>query len=62
MSFLSWLERLFVPARPSEEDGAQGMVELEPQHSPFEWNQNMRIVTAIVVTFISACVMWWIVG
>lgn len=61
MSFLSWLERLFVPAPPSE-NGAEGMVELEPPHSPFEWNQNMRIVTAIVVTFLSACVMWWIVA
>ena len=61
MSFLSWLERLFVPSRPSENE-PEGTVDLEPQHSPFEWNQNMRIVTAIVVTFISACVMWWIVG
>ena len=61
MSFLSWLERLFVPGPPREND-AEGTVELEPQRSPFEWNQHMRIVTAIVVTFVSACVMWWIVG
>lgn len=61
MSFLTWLERLFVPSPPPENE-AEGTLELEPQHSPFEWNQNTRIVTAIVVTILSAFVMWWIVA
>lgn len=61
MSFLSWLERLFVPTSPIEHDNGDA-VQIEPQQSPFEWNQNMRIVTAIVVTFLSAFVMWWIVA
>ena len=61
MSFLSWLEHFFVPPT-SQENEAEGTLELEPQHSPFEWNQNTRIVTAIIVTVLSAFIMWWIVA
>lgn len=61
MSFLSWLEHFFVPTT-SQENEAEGTLELEPQHSPFEWNQNTRIVTAIIVTILSAFIMWWIVA
>ena len=39
-----------------------GDPDLEDEISGFEWNQNVRIVLAILVVFISALVVWWIVS
>lgn len=57
MSVRDWLRRIFVPEMPAD-DG----LSLGEQRPLFEWNQNMRIVTAIAVTFVSALIMWWIVA
>lgn len=61
MSPLLWLQRLFVPRDEAEkQDGENvgGVPDIE--ESPFVFNQHMRIVLAIVVSFISAIVIWWI--
>ena len=55
MSFTSWLQRMFSPHSTGDPD-------LEDEISGFEWNQNVRIVLAILVVFISALVVWWIVS
>ncbi|MBS6828388.1 MAG: hypothetical protein KH208_00715 [Desulfovibrio sp.] len=55
MSFTSWLQRIFSPPSTGDPD-------LEDETSGFEWNQNVRIVLAIIVVIISALVVWWIVS
>ena len=55
MSYTSWLQRMFSPPSTGDPD-------LEDEISGFEWNQNVRIVLAILVVFISALVVWWIVS
>ena len=57
MSFTSWLQRIFSPPSTSGGDAA-----LEDDTSGFEWNQNVRIVLALIVVFLSALVVWWIVS
>ena len=57
MSFSSWLQRLcntFVP--PDADDDPDG------ENAGFEWGQNVRLGMAIVVVFVSALVMWWIIA
>ncbi len=58
MSMLLWLQRLFVPA-PSAEEEAENTI-IEEKHSFFEWNQHIRILLAMLVVFISAIALWWI--
>ena len=55
MSFLSWLQRLFTP--PSTGDP-----ELDAEAPTFQWNQNARIVLAVVVVILSALVVSWILS
>lgn len=55
MSFFSWLQRIFTP--PSTGDP-----ELDEQSPSFEWNQNARIMLAIVVVILSAFVVYWILS
>lgn len=55
MSFLSWLQRLFTP--PSTGDP-----ELDAETPTFQWNQNARIVLAVVVVILSALVVSWILS
>lgn len=57
MSFTSWLQRIFSPLSTSGGDA-----DLEDDTSNFEWNQNVRIVLALIVVFLSALVVWWIVS
>ena len=56
MSPLLWLQRLFVP-KENEEDSGE-MAEMEP--APFAMNQHVRIIIAMLVVFIAAGVLWWI--
>ena len=56
MSPLLWLQRLFVPK--SDEEDSTEQVEMEP--SPFEMNQHIRIIIALLVVLIAAGVLWWI--
>lgn len=54
MSFSSWLQRLFTfPSAGDPED---------EEHESLEWNQNARIVLAIIVVFLSALVVYWILS
>ena len=55
MSFFSWIQSLFTP--PSTGDP-----ELDDTRPSFEWNQNARIVLAIIVVIISAFVVFWILS
>ena len=48
----------FVPA-PSAEEEAENTI-IEEKHSFFEWNQHIRILLAMLVVFISAIALWWI--
>lgn len=59
MSMLLWLQRLFVPASNAEEEEAENTI-IEEKHSFFEWNQHMRILLAMLVAFLSAIALWWI--
>lgn len=55
MSFLSWLQRVFTPPSTGGHDldsGGQG----------FQWNQNVRIVLAIIIVIISAFVVYRILS
>lgn len=54
-----WFQRLFVPAEDREESGTIPGLEDE---SPFVFTQHLRIVIAIVISIISALVIWWILA
>ena len=53
MSFSSWLQRIFSP--PSTGD-----LDLDEESVNFQWNQNARIVLAIIIVILSAFVVYWI--
>ena len=55
MSFLSWLQNIFTP--PSTGD-----LDLDDTRPGFEWNQNVRIVLAMIIVIISAFVVFWILS
>ncbi len=57
MSFSSWLQRIFSPPSTSVSDA-----ELDDGIPGFEWNQNARIVLAIIIVFISALIIYWILS
>lgn len=57
MSFSSWLQRIFSPPSTSGNDA-----ELDAETPGFEWNQNVRIVLAIIIVFISALMVYWILS
>ena len=59
MSPLAWIQRLFVPRHQDDQLSIDGIPDLEDD-SPFVFTQHMRIVLAILVTFLSAMVIWWI--
>lgn len=61
MSPLEWLHRVFVPTNNEDKLDIRDIPNLEDD-SPIVFTQHMRIVLAIVVTFISALIMWWIVA
>lgn len=55
MSFLSWLQRIFTPPSAGGHDldsGGQGL----------QWNQNVRIVLAIIIVILSAFVVYRILS
>ena len=55
MSFLSWLQRVFTPPSTGGhhlDSGGQGL----------QWNQNVRIVLAIIIVIISAFVVYRILS
>lgn len=56
MSFTTWLKNIFVP----QHDLEGGQEDTIREDAPSIWNEHMRIVLAIIVVFISALVMWWI--
>ena len=55
MSFFSWMQNLFTPPSTGDPD-------LDDPRPGFEWNQNARIVLAIIVVIISAFVVFWILS
>ena len=55
MSFFSWMQNLFTPPSTGDPD-------LDDPHPGFEWNQNARIMLAIIVVIISAFVVYWILS
>ena len=55
MSFFSWMQNLFTPPSTGDPD-------LDDTRPGFEWNQNARIVLAIIVVIISAFVVFWILS
>ena len=55
MSFSSWLQRIFSP--PSTGD-----LDLDEESVNFQWNQNARIVLAIIIVILSAFVVYWILS
>lgn len=57
MSFSSWLQRIFSPPSTSVNEA-----EPDDETSGFEWNQNARIVLAIIVVVLSAVVVYWILS
>lgn len=61
MSPLLWLQRLFVPQNRDDQLHIGDIPDMEDDN-PFVFTTHMRIVLAILVTFISALVMWWIVA
>lgn len=60
MSPILWLQKIFVPNTDTEEEETENAIIEKP--SFFEWNQHMRILLAILVVFISAFALWWIVA
>ena len=55
MSFLSWLQRIFTPPSTGDhvlDSGSQGL----------QWNQNVRIVLAIIIVILSAFVVYRILS
>lgn len=61
MSFLLRLQRFFVPKEQDPADETNGLPDLE-DNQPFVFGQHLRIVTAIIIAFVSALFMWWIVA
>lgn len=57
MSFSSWLQRIFSSPSTSGNDA-----DLDAETPGFEWNQNARIVLALIIVFISALVVYWILS
>ena len=55
MSFFSWMQSLFTPPSTGDPD-------LDDPHPGFEWNQNARIMLAIIVVILSAFVVFWILS
>ena len=55
MSFLSWLQNIFTPPSTGDPD-------LDDTRPGFEWNQNVRIVLAMIIVIISAFAVFWILS
>lgn len=56
MSFSNWFKGLMGSHDPDDPDAIPDM----EYDEPFVFSQHLRIVLAIVVTIIGACVVWWI--
>lgn len=54
MNPLHWLKRIFVPDQDTVEAN-----QLQDE-SPFAFGPHLRIVLAIIISIISAGVIWWI--
>ena len=52
----SLLSRLFNQPKDSDDD------DTDEEVSYFDWSQNARIVMAIVVVFLSAMIVWWLMS
>lgn len=61
MSFLSWVQKLLVGSEQDASGDVNDLPELE-DNQPFVFGQHLRIIAAIVIAFISALFMWWIVA
>lgn len=61
MSFLLWVQRLFVPKETDGSADGTELPELE-DNQPFVFGQHLRIIVAIIIAFVSALFMWWIVA
>lgn len=57
MSFSSLLQRLWNTFSPPDSDD-----DPDGENAGFAWGQHARLGMAIVVVFVSALVMWWIVA
>lgn len=58
-----FFRKLFSKNEPeADEDLIPAEFEEEDEGSSFVWTEHMRIVLAIVVVILGACVMWWIVA
>lgn len=56
MAFSQWLKGLF-GSHPEEDSDTIPDMEYD---EPFVFSQHLRIVLAIVITLLSAVVIWWI--
>lgn len=52
MSFSDWISKLFESKDDDDSD--------DLEDGGFEVSQHTRIVIALLVVLISACIMWWI--
>lgn len=57
MSFYSWLEQIFSLSSAEKDDQDNTGTDYT-----FAWNQNSRIILAIIIVILSAMCMWWIVS
>lgn len=55
-SIIAWLKSLFSPQ--GSEDGEI----IEDDRASSAWTEHLRVVLAILVVAISACVIWWILA
>lgn len=51
-----WLKRIFVPDKDAESPN-----QLQ-EESPFDFGPHIRIVLAIIISIVSAAVIWWILA
>ncbi len=61
MSFSQWLKGIFNSQGSEENDEDKAIPDME-YDDPFIFSQHLRIVLAIVVTLLSAAVIWWILA
>lgn len=56
-----WLSKLFSSGSANDENKDLTLSELQGD-SPFIFSEHMRIILAIIIMILGACVIWWIVA
>jgi len=62
MSPLLWLKKIFVPEDQQEDQQDVNDLRGLEEDSSFLFSQHMRVLLAILVAFISALCIWWIMA